>query len=171
MNTFFAVIIPSIFLLSFLYASSKKTCVYDSFIQGASKAIPLVVTLFPYIAAVTILARLLSASGLEDKLLTALSPALSAVGIPEEIAGLILIKPLSGSGSIAMLAELLKDYGVDSYVARCACVAYGSSETVFYIAAVYFAGVKRKKLPIAILFSLLAYLLSVILCCFLCRIV
>lgn len=170
MNKFFALIIPLLFILSFLYAIRKKTCVYDSFIQGASKAIPLIVTLFPYIAAVTILARLLSASGLEDKLLTALSPTLSAVGIPEEIAGLILIKPLSGSGSIAMLAELLKEYGVDSYVARCACVAYGSSETVFYIAAVYFAGVKRKKLPIAILFSLLAYLLSVVLCCFLCRI-
>ena len=83
MNTFFTIIIPSIFLLSFLYASKKKTCVYDSFIQGASKAIPLVVTLFPYIAAVTILARLLTASGLEEKLLTALSPAFSAVGIPE----------------------------------------------------------------------------------------
>ena len=171
MNTFFALIIPLIFIISFLYATCKKTCVYDSFIQGAVKAIPLIVTLFPYIAAVTILARLLAASGLEARLLSALSPTFSFFGIPEEIAGLILIKPLSGSGSIAMLSELLKDYGVDSYVARCACVAYGSSETVFYIAAVYFAGVKRKKLPIAILFSLLAYLLSVILCCYLCRIV
>ena len=170
MNKIFALIIPLIFILSFAYASYKKTCVYTSFIEGAGKAIPLIVSLFPYIAAVTILARLLTASGLEERILSALSPAFSVVGIPEEIAGLILIKPLSGSGSIAMLAELLKNYGVDSYVARCACVAYASSETVFYVAAVYFAGIRRKKLPLAILFSLLAYLVSVILCCFLCRI-
>ena len=69
-----------------------------------------------------------------------------------------------------MLAELLGKYGVDSYVARCACVAYGSSETVFYVAAVYFAGIRRKKLPLAIAFSLVAYLLSVVLCCLLCRV-
>ncbi len=170
MNKFFALIIPLIFLLSFLYALRRKTCVYDSFIHGASRAIPLIVNLFPYIAAVTILARLLTASGLEDRILRSLSPAFHFLGIPEEIAGLILIKPLSGSGSIAMLAETLKQYGVDSYVARCACVAYGSAETVFYVAAVYFAGVKRKKLPWAIVFSLFAYAVSVILCCWLCRI-
>ena len=170
MNKFFILIIPLIFILSFLYASTKKTCVYDSFIQGASKALPLVVSLFPYIAAVTILARLLSVSGLEDKLLNVLSPAFSWLRIPQEIAGLVLIKPLSGSGSVALLSETLQQYGVDSYVARCACVVYGSSETVFYIASVYFAGIKRKKLPMAILFSLIAYLLSVVLCCALCRI-
>ena len=64
----------------------------------------------------------------------------------------------------------MERYGVDSYVSRCACVAYGSAETVFYVAAVYFAGIKRKKLPLAIAFSLLAYLVSVVLCCLLCRV-
>ena len=154
-----------------MYAVKKKTPVYEQFVSGAGKAIPLVVSLFPYIAAVTIIARLLTASGLEDKLLGLLAPAFDFFGIPQEIAGLVLIKPLSGSGSIAMLSEILSRYGVDSYVARCACVAYGTSETTFYIAAVYFAGIKRKKLPLAITFSLIAYFLSVIFCCFLCRVV
>ena len=171
MNRIFALLIPLIFIATFIYALFKKTKVYDCFVEGAGKAIPLIVSIFPYVAAVTILARLLTASGLEDKLLRLLSPAFDFLGVPQEIAGLVLIKPLSGSGSIAMLAEILNRYGVDSYVARCACVAYGSAETVFYVAAVYFAGVKRKKLPIAITFSLIAYLLSVVLCCLLCRVI
>lgn len=170
MNTIFALSIPLIFLLSFLLAGLRKVKVYDTFVSGAGKAVPLIVSIFPYIAAVTILARLLTVSGLEDKILDFFSPVFRFLGVPQEIAGLVLIKPLSGSGSMAMLAEILGRYGVDSYVARCACVAYGSSETVFYVAAVYFAGVKRKKLPLAIVFSLVAYFLSVVLCCLLCRI-
>ena len=170
MNTFFALLIPLIFLLTFLYAGVKKVRIFDEFAAGAGKAIPLAVSIFPYIAAITVLARLLTASGLEDKLLGFLAPMFRAMGIPQEIAGLVLIKPLSGSGSIAMLSEILARYGVDSYVARCACVAYGAAETIFYVAAVYFAGIRRKKLPLALTFSLLAYLLSVVVCCLLCRI-
>lgn len=170
MNTFFALLIPLIFLLTFLYAGVKKVRIFDEFTAGAGKAIPLIVSIFPYIAAITVLARLLTASGLEEKLLELLAPIFRGMGIPQEIAGLVLIKPLSGSGSIAMLSEILSRYGVDSYVARCACVAYGAAETVFYVAAVYFAGIRRKKLPLALTFSLLAYLLSVVVCCLLCRI-
>jgi spore maturation protein B len=171
MNSLFALSIPLIFLLSFLFAAVKKIKVYDVFVAGAGKAVPLIVSIFPYIAAVTILARLLSASGVEEYLLRLLAPAFRFFGIPEEIAGLVLIKPLSGSGSMAVLAEILEKYGVDSYLARTACALYGSSDTVFYVAAVYFSGVKRKKLPLAILFSLLAYFLSVVVCCALCRII
>lgn len=169
MRTAFALLIPLLFLGSFLYASIKKVRVYDAFTKGASKAIPLVCSLFPFLAAVTIITRLLSASGVEEYLLRLLAPAFRFFGVPEEIAGLVLIKPLSGSGSMAVLAELLEKYGVDSYLARTACALYGSSDTVFYVAAVYFSGVKRKKLPLAILFSLLAYFLSVVVCCALCR--
>ena len=171
MKTAFALLIPLLFLGSFLYASIKKVRVYDAFTKGASKAIPLVCSLFPFLAAVTIITRLLSASGVEEYLLRLLAPAFRFFGIPEEIAGLVLIKPLSGSGSMAVLAEILEKYGVDSYLARTACALYGSSDTVFYVAAVYFSGVKRKKLPLAILFSLLAYFLSVVVCCALCRII
>ena len=170
MNRFFACLIPVIFLLSFAIAAVKKVKVYESFTAGAAKSFPLVTSIFPYLFAVTALVRLLSVSGLEQLLLSWLSPVFGWLGVPEEIAGLILLKPLSGSGSIAMLSTILEQYGVDSYVSRCACVAYGTAETIFYVAAVYFAGIKRKKLPIAIVFSLIAYILSVIACCLLCRV-
>ena len=165
----FSLIIPLIFLITFLVASVKKVKVYDSFTEGMKGAIPLVVSIFPYIAAVTMLSIFLDASGLGEKVNGWLAPAYNFIGIPEELAPLMLIKPLSGSGSIAVLGELLEKYGVDSYIGRCACVLYGSSETVFYIGAVYFAGIKRRKLTAALCISLVSFVISVIFGCFLCN--
>ena len=170
MTHFFALIIPLIFLFSFSFALSRKVRVYDSYTAGVKTAPPLILSLFPYIAAVTMLTMLLDVSGLGAKLAKWLSPVFTFTGIPEEIAPLVLVKPLSGSGSIAVLSDILERYGVDSYISRCACVVYGSSETVFYIGAVYFAGLKRKKFNAALIISLFSFLASVIFACFLCRI-
>lgn len=171
MNYILALIIPSIFLFSFLFAIIKKVRVYDSFTEGIKSVLPLITSIFPYIAAVTMLSKLLEVSGLGDKLAEWLSPVFAFTGIPKEIGTLVLIKPLSGSGSLAVLSEILGKYGVDSYPARCACVAYGAADTVFYIGAVYFAGLQRKKLTAALWIALSSYLLSVVFCCFLCRII
>jgi spore maturation protein B len=170
MTHLFAMLVPLIFLSSFLFAVYKKVHIYDSFTKGIQQAVPLVLSVFPYVAAVTMLAKLLEISGVGSQLAQWLAPLFDCIGIPNEIAPLILIKPLSGSGSIAVLTEILETYGVDSFAARCACVIYGASETVFYIGAVYFAGIKRKKLNVALGISLLAYLLSVLFACFLCKI-
>ena len=170
MNRFFASLIPTIFILSFLYAYKKKVKIYDAFTDGAKGAIPLVTTVFPYIACVMMLSELFSVSGLEEKTLQLIQPVFKVFGVPEEIAPLILMKPLSGNGSIAVLSDILNTYGADSYISRCACVAYGSSETIFYIGAVYFAGIKRKKLTLALVISLFSYFLSLTVCCALCRI-
>jgi len=169
MTYLFASIVPCIFLFSFLFAMHRKVKVYDSFTEGIKGAIPLVLSVFPYVAAVTMLSKLLDVSGVGNKLEQWLCPFFQFLGIPKELASLVLIKPLSGSGSIAVLTDVLETYGIDSYVSRCACVLYGASETVFYIGAVYFAGLKRKKLPLAIAISLFAYLAAVLLCCLLCR--
>lgn len=170
MNTFLALITPLLFLLSFLFAAIKKVRIFDSFTQGMKGAIPLVCSVFPYIAAVSMFSALLETSGMDKTIAQALTPVFQFVGVPTEIAPLLLVKPLSGSGAIATLSDILSKYGVDSFIGRCACVAYGSSETIFYIGAVYFAGIKRKKLPVALAIAVFSYLVSVILCCFLCRI-
>lgn len=147
----------------------KKVKLFDCFTDGVKGAIPLVTSIFPYIATVAMLSKLFEVSGMESTLSKWLSPLFSLTGIPTEITPLLLVKPLSGSGAIAVLSDILTKYGVDSYIARCACVAYGSSETIFYIGAVYFATLQRKKLSLALGIAVLSYLLSVVLCCFLCR--
>ncbi len=169
MNKLLPLIIPIVFLLTFFYATVKKVRVYDSFTEGMKKAIPLILSIFPYIAAVTMLYKLLEVSGVSGRIATWLSPVFSALGVPEELAPLLFVKPLSGSGAIAVLTEILDANGIDGYIGRCACVIYGSSETVFYIGAVYFAGLKRKRLTAAIVIALISYLLSVIFACFLCK--
>ena len=169
MNYALAIIVPVLFLLSFLYAMRKKVKLFDCFTDGVKGAIPLVTSIFPYIATVAMLSKLFEVSGMESTLSKWLSPLFSLTGIPTEITPLLLVKPLSGSGAIAVLSDILTKYGVDSYIARCACVAYGSSETIFYIGAVYFATLQRKKLSLALGIAVLSYLLSVVLCCFLCR--
>lgn len=143
---FFTLIIPVIFLFSFLFAAVRKVRVYDSFAEGVKGAIPLVMSVFPYIATVMMLTQLFSVSGLEDKLTALLAPLFERLGIPKEISSLVLVKPLSGNGSTAVLSDILARYGPDSYVSRCACVAYGSSETVFYIGSRLFLPHKAEKI-------------------------
>ncbi len=169
MKYVFPLIIPIIFIATFSFALFKRVRVYDSFTEGVKGALPLILSIFPYIAAVTMLAKLLDASGLGASLAGWLQPLFSFTGVPQEVAPLVLVKPLSGSGAIAVLTEILDAHGVDSYAGRCACVIYGSSETIFYIGAVYFAGLKRKKLNAAMVIALLSFLASVVLGCFLCK--
>ncbi len=170
MTHFLAFIIPAIFIASFAFALFRKVKIYDSFTEGVKGAVPLILSVFPYVAAVTMLCKLLEVSGLEAILTEWISPLFNFTGIPTEIASLVMMKPLSGSGSIAVLTQILERYGVDSYAARCACVAYGTSDTIFYIGAVYFAGLKRKKMTVALFISIFSYLIAVIFSCFLCRI-
>lgn len=170
MNKIFVFIIPTIFLCSFVFALCRKVRVYDSFTDGMKNVLPLITSIFPYIAAITMLTKLLDASGLSEKLAEWISPVFSFTGIPTEIASLVLMKPLSGNGSMAVLSDILEKYGADSYPARCACVACGVSDTIFYIGAVYFAGLQRKKLHAALLIAVVSHLAAVVFCCFLCRI-
>ena len=170
MTYFLTCIIPLTFLLTFLLASIKKVKIYDSFSQGVKKAVPLILSVFPYVVTVSMLWKLLDVSGLGNLLSTWLRPFFQFLQVPEEIYPLLLIKPFSGGGSIAVLTEILERYGVDSYISRCACVVYGASDTIFYISAVYFMGVQRKKLSTAILIALVSYALSIVFACFLCRI-
>ena len=164
-----ALIIPALFLALFLYALIRKVRLYDCFTEGVKEAVPLLLSIFPYLAAMLMLSELFERSGLSAALTQALSPAFSALGIPPEISKLVLLKPFSGSGSTALLSEIISVYGADSYIARCAAVAYGSSETVFYISAIYFAG-SKKNLAKPVVIALISNFISVILGCLLCKV-
>lgn len=165
-----SIIIPSLFIIIFTAAIARKVNVFSSFCAGAGDGLKFTLSLVPIIAAVFMMCRLLEVSGIADALAGALSPAMNVLGVPPELAKLALIKPFSGSGSLSLLTEVLKTYGADSYVSRCACTIYASSETVFYVFALYFAGTDKRgrALPLAIV--LLSTVLSTIISCMLCRI-
>lgn len=165
-----ALIIPVVFIAVFGFAIFKKVKIYDEFSAGIKEAVKFTFSLIPCLAAVFMMCELFEVSGLSNALTKLLSPLFGALGIPEELTKLVLIKPFSGSGSLAYLNEIIEKTGADSYEARCACICFGSSETVFYISAVYFAGMKNKKLAMPILCVLTATFLSTILSCLICRI-
>ncbi len=164
-------LIPILFIFIFIYALIKKVKPYTAFTEGAKSAIPFAISVFPYLVAIFVLTELFEASGLSDAFAQFLSPIFKVLGIPKELTKLVLIKPFSGNGSLAVLTDIFNKYGVDSYLSRCASVIYGSSETVFYVATVYFAGAKTKKLTAPIIISLIASLCSCIFACFICLII
>ena len=163
-----AYILPAFIALNFLVGAIRRVPVFDAFIEGAKGAVDLAVQIFPYLAAVLIAVSLFKESGLASLLAKAASPLFSFLGIPAELTELIVVRPMSGSGSIGLLSEVYRTCGADSYAARAASVIVGSSETVFYVAALYGGGrVKRYRGAIAI--ALFATFAGTVISCLLCR--
>ena len=98
-----------------------------------------------------------------------MSPVFNFLGIPSELVDFMIIRPFSGSGSMAMLSDLYMTYGPDSYVSRCASVIVSCTDTVFYIVAVYFSTVKIKKLKGTVVLALISCFIGSILACLICR--
>ena len=113
---------------------------------------------------------LLRVSGITDYLSYILSPIFRALGVPSELCELVLLRPFTGAGSYGLLENILSTYGADSYISRCACVIMGCSETIFYVATVYFSKTKVKKLLYAIPIALLTSVVGVIFACLFCKI-
>ena len=163
-------VVPILLTLLIAYCIIKKVNLYDVFVKGVSEALPLVISIFPYITAIFLLCEVFEISGLSLKLTNLLAPVVEFFGIPKELTRLILLKPFSGSGSLSLLTEIYKTYGADSYLSITASAIYGSSETVFYISAVYLSKCKNKKATKAILISLFATFFATVLCCNLLKI-
>ncbi len=164
-----AYILPILFIGLFIYCYFKKVNTYDTFVKGAKGAIPLAFDIFPFVATIMIAVALLRASGITNLLAIALSPVFNFLGIPSQLTELVLLRPFTGAGSFALLENVLTTYGADSYISRCACVILGCSETIFYVATVYFSQTKVKKLLYAIPVALICALVGAIVACFICR--
>ncbi len=165
-----ALIIPLLFLFILVYGKFKRVNCYDSFVEGANKGLHLGLDIFAYVCAILISVALLRASGITSYLVELTSPIFSAVGMPSEIIELVFLKPFSGSGSVAILENIITEYGADSFISRCACVIAGSSETTFYVASIYFSKTSVKKLGYAIPVALVCSLLGAIVACLVCRV-
>jgi spore maturation protein B len=142
--------------------------VYDVFIEGAKDGFNVAVRIIPFLVGILVAIGMFRGSGAMDMLTNALRPAMNAIGFPPEVFPLAVLRPLSGSGSLALTTDIIKRYGADSMFARIAATMYGSSETLFYVLAVYFGavGVKRTRhaIPSAIVGDVVAAIVAVAVC-------
>ena len=163
-------IVPLFIIFIFVFASIKNTDAYGGFVKGAKDAIALIWDILPYIVAILVAVKLLEASGLLGAICELVAPVFSLLGIPSELAHFVFLKPFSGAGSIALYNDIIAAYGPDSYISRVASIIAGSSDTVFYIATIYFSKTNIKKLGLAIPIALFCTFLSAVLASWVCRI-
>jgi spore maturation protein B len=145
-----------------LYAACKKINVFDAFIDGAKDGFQTAVNLIPYLIAMLVAIGMLRASGFFEILESLLTPLLIRFNIPLDLIPLMLIRPFSGSASNGMLADIVHHFGGDSWISKTASTMVGSTETTFYIIAVYFGAVNIRHTRYAIPVGLLADLVGVI---------
>ena len=138
--------------------------VYGAFLRGAEKGMRSAVSLLPALCGMMLMLALVNDSGLARLLSRLISPLTGLMHLPEEVAPMLLLRPLTGSGSLAAMERIYEICGVDSRAARIASVLMGSSETIFYTMTVYLGAAGVKKLPHVMTVSLMAYLLSAALC-------
>ena len=139
-----------------LYGVIKRVPVYESFVDGAKEGFQLVVRIIPYMVGILAAMAMFRASGAMQFLQDWLRPYLAGVGIPPEILPMAITRPLTSAGSIGVLADMIKQYGLDSPYVKMAAVIFGSSETTFYVIAVYFGSVNVTKVRHAVLAGLCA---------------
>lgn len=140
------------------YGLLKGVKVYDAFVTGAKDGLRTAVNILPNLAAMLTAIALMSGSGLLGGLQSLMAPALMWMGIPKEAAPLMLLRPFSGSGSLAILGSILETAGPDSRAGLVASTLMGSSETIFYTLGIYMAAAKVRKSRYALPAALAAWL-------------
>ncbi|MBO5434071.1 MAG: spore maturation protein [Clostridia bacterium] len=157
-------ILPTIVVLIVLYGGFKGVDVFNVFIDGAKSGFKIVFNIIPSLIALLLSINMLKASGGLDVLLSLLSPIGDFLGIPRDIIPLTILSPISGSGSLGVYESILKDFGPDSFIGRCASVMMGSTETTFYTLALYYGSIGVKKtrhtVPSALCADFTSFILS-----------
>ncbi|MCH5185029.1 MAG: spore maturation protein [Oscillospiraceae bacterium] len=160
--------IPFMIILILSAAFFRRVGVYQSFTDGAEDGIRTVVKIFPVMTAILVAVAMMRESGLGSIIIGLISPVTDALKIPAGLVPLMLLRPVSGGGSLGILTDMLAEYGADSFIGRCASVITGSTETTLYTIMVYFSATRAKytrcTLPAAILADILGMTAGVYVC-------
>lgn len=145
-----SLVVPAVLGLVAIYALGRRVDVFDALTAGALDGLKVIMKILPALVALLTGVYMLRASGALDALGALCAPVFSWLGIPPETASLVFIRPVSGSGALAVGSEIISRYGPDSLIGRTAAVMLGSTETTFYIIAVYFgaAGIRKTRYAI-----------------------
>jgi spore maturation protein B len=156
-------VLPAIVVGFPLYGLFKRVPVYEAFVEGAKEGFQVAVRIIPYLVAILFAIGMFRASGAMDFLVRSLSPVLGVVGFPAEVLPMAILRPLTGSGSAAIVVDMIEQYGEDSILVKMAAVMFGSSETTFYVIAVYFGAINIKRTRHAVSAGLTADLAATLL--------
>jgi spore maturation protein B len=151
-----SLIIPLIILFIISYGLIKRLPVYEEFVDEAKEGFSIAVNIIPYLVAMLFAIAIFRASGALDFILLLLTPLANFFNFPADVIPMGIIRPLTGSGSVGVLAELINTHGEDSIVVKIAAVMFGSTETTLYVLAVYFGAIKIKNTSYALQAGLLA---------------
>lgn len=154
--------IPVVVAVVALYAIIKKVPVYSAFTEGAKEGFSVAIMIIPYLVAMLCAIGMLRASGALDAFCDLIAPVTNLIGLPSEVLPMGIMRSFSGGGAEGLMAELLETYGTQSQIGRIASVALGSTETTFYIVAVYFGSVGVSNTRHSIAAGLLGDLASLI---------
>lgn len=138
-------VIPIIVIVIITYGMFKGRKVYEWFIEGAKEGLKVCLNIFPYLLAMIVAVHIFREAKLLEILNNLIAPLSNIIGLPKEVTPLVLVKPLSGSGAIGILTDILKSYGPDSKIGLISSVIMGTTETIFYTLTVYFGAVQIKK--------------------------
>lgn len=159
---------PLVILLIILFGFKEKKNVFDLFLVGAKKGLEITITIFPTLIGLFFAIGLLNNSGIINFITKLIEPILSFFNFPKEILPLALLRPISGSASLALATDIIKNNGVDSNIGLIASVIIGSTETTLYTIAVYCSSIKikntRKIIIPALLADLTGIMVSIIIC-------
>ena len=161
--------VPLVLTFFPLYAFGRGVPIYSEFIEGAKEGFQTALRIIPYLVAMLVAIAVFRESGALDFLKLLLSPVFGVLQIPNEMLPMVLMRPLSGSGSLAVLSDMIKQFGPDSLLTYTAATIYGSAETTFYVIAVYFGSVGITRIRHAIFAGLLADLAGAVAAVFVCR--
>ncbi len=153
----------SVVSLIVIFAVIKKAPVFDLFLEGAKEGITTTFSIIPALVGLVVCVSMLRSSGTIDILVSALSPFAKKVSVPPDVLPLALLRPISGSGALAVIQDIFEHWGPDTFTGRVASVMMGSTETTFYTIAVYYGSIGIKKTGITLLAALSADLTGMIL--------
>lgn len=169
-NYLSTIAVPMVILLIIIYGVMEKNKVYDTFLEGAKEGIQVVVNIFPTLIGIFLAVGALRSSGLIELIVNMIKPIIQVLQIPAEIMPLALLRPISGSASMAVATDIISKHGVDSTIGLIASTIMGSTETTFYTIALYTSAVGIKKIRFVLAAALIAditgMLISVVICRF-----
>ena len=154
--------LPAVIVLILTMGLFKKVPLYETFTEGAKDGFKVSVTIIPYLVAIIVAISMFRASGIIEQIGVVCAPLLAKFNVPADTIPIMLVRSLSGSGALGIFSDIANHLGPDSYATKLAAVMVGSSETTFYVLAVYFGSVKITKLRYALLVGILADIIGIV---------